>query len=187
VGPLLAAPGCQVSVRGSRAGPDGAMAEERFERTEGCGALADVDVFTCQDQKSRRARCEDGWLVAQDCPHGCLTQQIGGDDVCSPAANAWTCTAVAGSTPAADGHDYLTASGRPYWAAGTPYRDSGDNCYPACMDDVVAAGLCPPGDGADCEYALQWFAADSARFGCLARLKVTNEINGRQVVVVVID
>ena len=41
--------------------------------------------------------------------------------------------------------------------------------------------------GPDCEESVSWYAADGARFGCLARLKVTNEANGKAVVVVALD
>jgi hypothetical protein len=41
--------------------------------------------------------------------------------------------------------------------------------------------------GPDCEEALTWYTADSARFGCLARVRITNPANGKAVVAIVLD
>ncbi|HEY6463936.1 MAG TPA: hypothetical protein VIY73_27390, partial [Polyangiaceae bacterium] len=41
--------------------------------------------------------------------------------------------------------------------------------------------------GPQCEEAVGWYTADGARFGCLARLRVTNPANGKALIAVALD
>jgi hypothetical protein len=69
-------------------------------------------------------------------------------------------------------------------ADGTLHRDPDDNCELACGH----RGLCDPGwDGPTCQANLKWFAADADRYGCGARIRVTNPENQRSVVLASLD
>ena len=49
-------------------------------------------------------------------------------------------------------------------------------------------GICAAADtGRACEEKVNWYTADGARFGCLARLRVTNPANGKAVVALALD
>jgi hypothetical protein len=113
----------------------------------------------------------------------------GGAEASAPEAGApWTCTGSYGTAKASSGDYYVTAFGCWKDAAGVSHGDVGDNCIPTCLAQAKAAGLCLPGDtGKNCEERVTWFTADAARFGCLARLKVTNPANGKSVVAVALD
>lgn len=113
----------------------------------------------------------------------------GGAGASSPEAGApWTCTGSYGTTKASSGDYYVTAFGCWKDAAGVSHGDAADNCVPTCLAQAKAAGLCLPGDtGKNCEERVTWFTADAARFGCLARLKITNPANGKSVIAVALD
>jgi hypothetical protein len=67
---------------------------------------------------------------------------------------------------------------------GTIYKDPTDNCEFACGNK----GLCSSSmTGPECESSLQWFAADADRYGCGSRIRVTNCVNHKQVVLVTLD
>lgn len=67
---------------------------------------------------------------------------------------------------------------------GTIFKDPTDNCLFACGNK----GLCASGlTGPECEASLEWFAADADRYGCGARIRVTNCANKKQVVLVTLD
>jgi hypothetical protein len=69
-------------------------------------------------------------------------------------------------------------------ADGTIYKDSTDNCEFACGPK----GLCPATmSGPECEANLKWFAADSDRYTCGGRIRITNCVNGKSVVVATLD
>lgn len=69
-------------------------------------------------------------------------------------------------------------------ADGTIFKDPTDNCLFACGNK----GLCASGlTGPECEASLEWFAADADRYGCGARIRVTNCANKKQVVLVTLD
>jgi hypothetical protein len=100
----------------------------------------------------------------------------------------WSCTGSYGTTKASDGQYYITAFGCWKDAQGGLHGDSGDNCIPSCFAQAKAAGVCLPGEtGKQCEERVTWFTADAARFGCLAKLKVTNPANGKSVVAIALD
>lgn len=66
---------------------------------------------------------------------------------------------------------------------GTIFKDPTDNCLFACGNGLCASGLTGP----ECEASLEWFAADADRYGCGARIRVTNCANKKQVVLVTLD
>lgn len=67
---------------------------------------------------------------------------------------------------------------------GTIYKDPSDNCLFACGNK----GLCSASlSGPQCEATLEWFAADADRYGCGGRIRVTNCVNGRSVILVTLD
>jgi len=122
-------------------------------------------------------------------PDAATTEADGGPDGSTPEAGApWTCTGSYGTKKASSGDYYITAFGCWKDAAGVSHGDAADNCIPTCLAQAKAAGLCLPGDtGKNCEERVTWFTADAARFGCLARLKVTNPANGKSVIAVALD
>ena len=99
----------------------------------------------------------------------------------------WSCNGTAGSTANPRGIYYTTTFGCWTDEDGDAHGDSGDNCVPYCMGrsgwDDVCAGL----SGRQCELSVNWYAANSDRFGCFNRLRVTNPDNGKSAVVVVLD
>ncbi len=100
----------------------------------------------------------------------------------------WSCTGSYGTTKASDGDYFITAFGCWKDAAGVAHGDSGDNCIPSCFAQAKAAGVCLPGEtGKQCEERVTWFTADAARFGCLAKLEVTNPTNGKSVIAIALD
>jgi hypothetical protein len=101
---------------------------------------------------------------------------------------SFQCTGSYGKTKVDDGDYYLTAFRCWRDANGVEHTDPGDNCIPSCLAQAVAAGLCDPnGTGKDCEEKFTWYTADAARFGCLARLRVTNPTSGASVVALALD
>lgn len=103
-------------------------------------------------------------------------------------STTWSCPGSYGTTKARDGDYYVTAFGCWKDAQGASHGDGQDNCIPSCLAQAKSAGLCLPGDtGKQCEERVTWYTADAARFGCLARLKVTNPANGKSVIAVALD
>jgi hypothetical protein len=98
----------------------------------------------------------------------------------------WTCPGLAGTTKSPHGKYYITAFG--CWSDGNGnHSDPGDNCIPACIGKPGYKELCGSRTGPQCERYLNWFAADADRFGCFARILVTNPHNGKGAVLAVID
>ncbi len=105
----------------------------------------------------------------------------------SPTPGApWSCTGSYGTKKASDGIYYTTSFGCWVDSKGVSHSDPGDNCIPACLSQAKSSGLCQSSwSGKTCEEKTNWYVADSGRFGCLQRLKLT--ANGKSVVVVVLD
>ena len=126
-------------------------------------------------------------------PPGDMTPAASGGDAAPPpdasiAPIPWSCTGSYGTTKASDGDYYITSFGCWVDPNNTIHTDPGDNCIPSCLAKAKQAGLCMPGDtGPECEERVNWFTADGARFGCLARLKMTNPANGKSVIAVALD
>jgi hypothetical protein len=151
-----------------------------------CGAYAGKTQYTCAPDGNGRGRCSGGSLDYEACPRGCLVVE-GLDDVCMGSDAQWSCNGPYGTSKMANGDYYGTAFGCWTDGNGNPQSDPGDNCIPACLNAAQQGGLCAGQSGPDCERSVGWFAADAARFGCLARLRVTNPANGKAVVVVALD
>jgi len=104
------------------------------------------------------------------------------------SATNWSCPGSYSDTPVNDGNYYITSFGCYVDANGNVQTDPGDNCIPSGLSQAISAGLCPAGSqGPDCEEALNWYTADGARFGCLARLRITNPATGMSVIAVALD
>ncbi len=169
------------AVDGAPDGGDAAM---------GCGAFTGDAVFTCAADGNSRGECVNGVLDQESCPRGCLHEPSTQDSVClGPAgSNVFSCTGSYGTTPSTDGDYYLTEFGCWVDPENVTHTDPDDNCIPSCFSQAKAAGLCMAGDtGPECEERVDWFTADGARFGCLARLRVTNPANGKSVIAVALD
>jgi hypothetical protein len=96
------------------------------------------------------------------------------------------CTGLYGTTPSPDGTYYITAFGCYTDGMGNTHGDPGDNCIPACISQAKQS-ICAGMSGPTCEETVNWYSADSGRFGCMTRLRVTNPKNGKSVVVLVLD
>ncbi|MEZ4294138.1 MAG: hypothetical protein R3B70_04110 [Polyangiaceae bacterium] len=149
-----------------------------------CGSYPE-GTFTCAPDGNSRGKCTSGALSTEACSNGCLIQT--GDDVCMGTTATWSCDGTWGTKKAENGDYYITAFGCWKDANGGLHQDPGDNCIPACLSQAKAAGLCANMTGPTCESTVNWYAADAGRFGCLARLRVTNPKNGKSVVVVALD
>jgi hypothetical protein len=150
-----------------------------------CGEFEGDASFTCSADGNGRGRCVGGTLDYQACARGCLRDDQGGG-ACMGQTADWSCDGVYGTEKLADGDYYVTAFG--CWKdANGNHSDPGDNCVPACLSQAQGEGLCAGLSGPACERKVNWYAADAGRFGCMARLRVTNPKNGKAVVVVALD
>jgi len=152
---------------------------------QACGNYAE-DVYSCAPDGNGRGMCESGDLAFETCSNGCLIK-TDVDDVCMGTTTSWSCSGTWGTAKAQNGDYYATAFGCWVDADGDSHQDPGDNCIPACLSKAKSSGLCPNMSGPQCEEHVNWYAADAGRFGCLARLRVTNPANGKSVVVVALD
>lgn len=151
-----------------------------------CGAVG--PTWVCSGDGLGRQRCVGGQLELDPCARGCLRASAGTDATCLTSSNVNTCSGSYGTTPSTSGDYFITAFGCWVDAAGAVHTDPGDNCIPSCLDQARTSGLCLPGDtGPQCEQRVTWFTADGARFGCLARLRVTNPATGKSVIAVALD
>jgi hypothetical protein len=104
------------------------------------------------------------------------------------ASTAFSCTGTWGTTQPSDKKYFITAFGCWVDSSGVRPGDSGDNCIPGCLSQLQKAGACSSGlTGKQCEEKLTWFTADAGRFGCGARVKITNPANGKSAVAIAID
>lgn len=152
---------------------------------QACGSYPE-GAFTCAPDGNGRGKCVDEDLSFETCSNGCLIK-ADVDDVCMGTTTTWSCDSTWGKTKAANGDYYATAFGCWKDADGDSHSDPGDNCIPACLSQAKSSGLCANMTGPQCEESVNWYAADAGRFGCLARLRVTNPANGKAVVVVALD
>jgi len=100
----------------------------------------------------------------------------------------WTCTGSYATSPTTSSTYSLTAFGCWVDASGVRHGDGEDNCIPGCLSQAKSSGLCSSSDtGKACEERVTWYVADAGRFGCLARVKVTNPKNGKSLIAVALD
>jgi hypothetical protein len=153
-----------------------------------CEAWMGTD-FTCSPDGNERGMCSSGSPIVETCDRGCLRVSTGPDVCLGPAGSGSVdCGGSWGTTKATDGDYDLTEFGCWVDASGNVHTDPGDNCVPSCLDQARNSGLCNPGDsGPDCEERVTWYTADGGRFGCLARVRITNPSNGKAVIAVALD
>jgi hypothetical protein len=153
---------------------------------QGCGPYTGSAAYKCAPDGAGRGKCVNGSAVVEPCANGCLIKD-GADDVCMGSTSTWSCSGSYGTSKMEDGNYYATSFGCWVDGNGDPQSDPGDNCVPACLAQAQSSGLCAGETGPECERAVKWFAADAGRFGCLARLRVTNPVNGKSLVVTALD
>jgi hypothetical protein len=144
-----------------------------------------ANEFACSADGMSRGTCSGGAPSIEPCTNGCLKEN--GSDTCMGTAGNWSCSGTTASTKMQNGNYYATAFGCWVDANGVNHADAGDNCIPACLSTLQANGACTGLSGPDCERHINWYAADRDRFGCGARLRVTNVETGKSAVVEVID
>jgi hypothetical protein len=152
-----------------------------------CGVYQGKTLFACAPDGMGRGKCPAGQLVFESCPNGCLVKPTGQDDVCMGTTTSWSCSGSYGTAKAENGDYYATCFGCWKDQNGGIHTDPGDNCIPACLDKAKSSGLCAGMSGPDCEESVNWYTADGARFGCLARMRVTYPKNGKKIVVTALD
>jgi hypothetical protein len=151
-----------------------------------CGGAG--TAWECSEDGSLRRRCVGAHLEVESCTRGCLRPPPGTEAQCLAATDTLSCPGSWGTVKSLAGDYDLTAFGCWVDAAGATHTDPGDNCIPTCLDQARSAGVCAPGDtGPQCEERVTWYTADAARFGCLARVRITNPANGKSVVAVALD
>ena len=127
------------------------------------------------------------------CSEGCVVAPSGSDDYCASAACSGgslplhppsTCSGSTSSELSPNGFYATSWFGCYRKPDNTIFHDPSDNCEFACGSQ----GLCASSlSGPECEAELAWFSADADRFGCGARIRVTNCDNGRRVVLAALD
>ena len=154
---------------------------------DGCGSFPS-ERYRCSADGNSRGKCVNGSAVVEDCARGCLRHSSPVDDVCMGTADNWSCSGTYSKTKSSSGDYYSSVFGCWLDSNGTAHGDPGDNCIPACIAEAKAAGLCKSSwSGKTCEEQTGWYLADSGRFGCLARVRITNPANGKAVIAVALD
>ncbi len=152
-----------------------------------CGEFAGQADYTCSGDGAGRGRCVGGSLDYQACANDCLLVSSGPDECMVDSAPWAGCSGSFSKVKEKDGDYTITNFGCYLDENGNPQDDPYDNCIPACLAKAQSSGLCAGLTGPECEQQVAWYAADSGRFGCLARLRVENPSNGKAVVVVALD
>jgi hypothetical protein len=117
----------------------------------------------------------------------------GDDDIGAAVADAtetsWSCEGTAGKNRPADGGYYVTSFGCWIDEDGNHRGDADDNCIPWCQGAAPERyeQVCPGLSGPECERQIGWYTADAHRLGCMSRVKVTNPVNGKAAVLMVLD
>lgn len=141
---------------------------------------------SCAPDGNGRGQCVSGEVQFEECSNGCLIQS--GADACMGTSQTWSCTGTTGKTKMQNGSYVGTSFGCSIMANGSQHADAGDNCIPACLSTLKSNGACTSGmTGPQCERAINWYTADRDRFGCGAKVRVTNADNGKSAVLMVID
>ncbi len=145
-------------------------------------------TWACSADGLRRTRCVQGQAEVEACARGCLKPPPGPEATCLATTSTLSCPGSYGTEKSTSGDYFITAFGCWADATGAIHTDPGDNCIPYCLAQARSSGLCLPGDtGPQCEERVTWYTADGARFGCLARLRVTNPATGKAVIAVALD
>jgi hypothetical protein len=153
----------------------------------GCGDYSS-SRYTCSADGNSRGKCVGGSATVEACARGCLRRSAPSDDVCMGTTDNWSCSGSYSKTKSSSGDYYTSVFGCWLDSSGNAHGDSGDNCIPACLSEARAAGLCKGSwSGKTCEQQVGWYIADSGRFGCLARVRITNPANGKAVIAVALD
>lgn len=134
---------------------------------------------------------DDDGLGTTDGAGGALDGGVAGVDgapggpTCSLDSDGpWSCDDLTGTTTNPERRYDTTSFGCWVDEDGDAHSDPGDNCIPGCdLDSIGCAGMTGP----DCERALNWYSADSDRFGCGTRIRVTNPDDGTSAILAVID
>jgi hypothetical protein len=158
-------------------------ADEIASCVDACGGKAAAGCW-CDDQ------CKDFGDCCPDVDAACNAgADDGGDDgaaaICTlPSDGNWSCGGLTGKTTNPDRVYFATSFGCWVDDHGTAHGDAGDNCIPACtLASIGCAGM----SGPQCERSINWYTADADRFGCGAKLHVTNPDNGKSAVLMAID
>src|SRR5690242_12242055 len=96
------------------------------------------------------------------------------------------CNGLYNTQPSPTGQYVATDFG----CSSNPYfTDPTDTCgSAACIQSAYDEGVCSSSQShASCQRAVNWYSIGGARFGCGARLLVTNPQNQKSVVVMVLD
>ncbi len=96
------------------------------------------------------------------------------------------CKGLFNSQPSPTGQYVATDFG----CSSNPYfTDPGDACGSAsCIKSAYSEGVCSASQShASCQRAVNWYSIGGARYGCGARLRVTNPKNQKSVIVMVLD
>jgi len=153
-----------------------------------CGEFAGLTRFTCAKDGNSRGKCPGGVPLIESCANGCLKKTAPADDVCMGTSATFSCTGSYGTTKAENGDYYITTFGCWVDSSGVAHGDPGDNCIPACLSKARSSGLCLSSwSGKTCEEKTNYFVADSGRFGCLQRLRISNPANGKKLIAVALD
>jgi hypothetical protein len=170
---------------------DGASLDAITDELGICGSLTGVTTPQCSPDGTELRVCTATGAKITDCARGCLRPGADGEGpAClgDAGTSGWACPGSYGKTRATDGDYYLTEFGCYTDSTGGVVTDPGDNCIPSCLDEAIAAGLCPFGSaGPDCEEKINWYTADGARFGCLRHLRITNLATGAEVIAIALD
>lgn len=168
-------------------GEAGVPTGDASDAAQGCGALQGVARFTCAKDGNSRGKCAADTPDVEACTRGCLRAQSPAEDTCMGTTTTFKCTGTFGTEKAQNGDYFITSFGCWTDANNVVHTDPGDNCIPGCLTKAQSSGLCKGMTGPQCEEAVNWYVADSGRFGCLARLRVENPKNGKKVIVVALD
>ena len=167
------------------AAPDPDPQPDPQPQPQDCGAYSST-AYQCSPDGASRGLCDGGSLKTESCANGCLIKDSA-DDVCMGTTSSWSCSGTWGTKKADNGNYYATSFGCWKDSSGNVHQDPGDNCIPACLAKAQNSGLCAGLSGPACEEKVNWFVADAGRFGCLARVKVTNPKNGKSIIAVALD
>ncbi|HET6584530.1 MAG TPA: hypothetical protein VFG69_13805 [Nannocystaceae bacterium] len=159
-------------------------ADEIASCVDACGGQAAAGCW-CDDQCTGFGDCCPDFATA------CGDEDPPDDDDDDPPIDcsldsdgAWSCGGLTGVTTNPEGIYYTTSFGCWVDANGASHSDAGDNCIPACS---LASIGCSGKTGPQCERSINWYTADSDRFGCGTKLLVTNPDTGESAVLMAID